>query len=223
MDELFKELGRKPNIGYVLTPQKKEYLKFKEKTNRSMFPSNTIYEHFQTLFTTWREIGEKAIETLCTEVVVDPKTKQSATLIEADELENLKKFGRLHSSISLIRYFSKLAEAGDVEAEAKLSEDEKLCNRTVEIPLGKHVDTGVITLILSSDVPGLQMLDRRSNQYFFCEKAFPDPKYMFVIAGRKMEMFSWKKKIHPTWHFVQVPTDTVRYSTMYFMEIQKDH
>eukprot|EP01084_Bolivina_argentea_P049784 91566_1 len=43
-DALFKELGRRPNIGYILTENKKEYLKFKDSSSIDMFPTKQIYD-----------------------------------------------------------------------------------------------------------------------------------------------------------------------------------
>ena len=98
-----------------------------------------------------------------------------------------------------------------------------------------------MTFISCSDIKGLQILDRKSNSYFHCEPLFDSTKHIFVIAGRysffilytnqkinkktkrKMELFSWKKPIKPTWHQVEIPLATERFSLLYFMEIQKDH
>jgi len=104
----------------------------------------------------------------------------------------------------------------------QLSEEELLYNRSEEIPLGKHVDTGVLTFILTSDVGGLQILDRKTNEYYHPEKSFKPGTHMIVIVGRKMELFSYKKKIDPTWHQVKIPVDLERLSLLYFMEIQKE-
>ncbi len=65
-------------------------------------------------------------------------------------------------------------------------------NRTVEVPLGNHIDTGLMTFISCSDQHGLQVLDRYSQQYFYPELIFDPSKHIFVIAGRKMELFTWK-------------------------------
>mmetsp|Transcript_51570 Transcript_51570/g.85449 ORF Transcript_51570/g.85449 Transcript_51570/m.85449 type:complete len:231 (+) Transcript_51570:378-1070(+) len=143
-------------------------------------------------------------------------------LCTVDDRKNIEQFGGVHSSISLIHYFNKNCEEGE-EEKCALSEDEKLKNRVLEVPLDKHVDTGLMTLITCSDVAGLEVLDRKTNKYFMPEQIFDSTKHIFVIAGRKMELFTWKKPVNATWHAVKIPLQFERNSLLYFMEIQKDH
>jgi len=217
-DELFAELGRKPNEGYVLTAHKKEYLKFKAGSDRELFPTDEIYDQCQVLIKQWRVMAEACLDTILLEKALDEKTKEEDSIVTEEELENIKKFGEIHASVSQIHYFKERT----IEEE-KMTEDEKISNRTIEMPLGEHVDTGVITLIMCSDISGLEMLDRRSNQYFKCENMYEAGKHMFIIAGRKLELFSSKKQIMSTWHRVKIDIKTERYSLLYFWEIQKDH
>jgi len=220
-DELFAELGRRPNEGYVLTQHKKEYLKFKAGSDRDLFPTEEIYDQCQVLIKQWRVMAESCLDVILLEPCVDEKTKEDTTLVSEEDVENIKKFGEIHASVSLIHYFKQLR--GENEQDKKLTEEEEIANRTIEVPLGEHVDTGVITLILCSDISGLEMLDRRSNQYFKCENMYDAGKHMFVIAGRKLELFSTNKPIESTWHQVKIDVNTERYSLLYFWEIQKDH
>ena len=254
-DALFKELGRRPNIGYILTENKKEYLKFKNSSTVDMFPNQEIYTKFKQLYQIWDDAAMICMECILSEIVPKPKkdtmtaTKsksESKTEEKKDENENedkeseeklpenmeflttkedranIRKFGGIHSSISLIHYFKKLCDKEDEEKVLE-TEDDKLKNRILEVPLGKHVDTGLMTLITCSDVAGLEVLDRKTNKYFYPENTFDPKKHIFVIAGRKMELFSWKSVIKPTWHAVRIPLETERNSLLYFMEIQKDH
>jgi len=219
-DELFEQMGRRPNEGYILTANKKEYLKFKAGTHRELFPTDEIHDQCQVLITQWRTISEACLDAILTEPCSDEKTNEQTAIVTQEELDGIKQFGKIHGSVSLIHYFKQLR--GEKE-EKKLTEEEELSNRTVEIPLGEHVDTGVITCILCSDIPGLDMMDRRSNKYFLCESMYEPARHMFVIAGRKLELFSSKKPITPTWHQVKIDVNTERYSLLYFWEIQKDH
>merc|ERR1719283_654291 len=109
----------------------------------------------------------------------DEKEAKVEPLTSAEDRENVRKFGAIHASISLIHYFDKKCGKED---EAKLDEDDRLKNRTEEVPLGKHVDTGLMTLITCSDVAGLEVLDRRSDKYYHAEKQFDERKHVFVIA-----------------------------------------
>jgi len=214
-DELFKDLGRKPNIGYILTKNKKEYLKFKRGSDISSFPNDDIHETFKLLFDRWKKTVDTTIHTVLSETAKNERSNKIECLTEEKERDSIVKFAGKHGSISVIHYFNKLNEIN--------SDDDKIWNRTTDIPLGKHHDTGLMTFILCSDVKGLQILDRKTQEYFHCEPLFESDKHCFVIPGRKMELFSWKKPIKPCWHQVKVDLKDSRYSTLFFVEIQKDH
>jgi len=66
------------------------------------------------------------------------------------------------------------------------------------------------------------MLDRKTGKYFPCEQYYSSNKHMFVIAGKKMEIFANLKPINPTWHQVRIPVTSERFSLLYFVEIQKE-
>eukprot|EP01083_Nonionella_stella_P000120 354_1 len=216
-DELFRELGRRPNIGYILTEHKKEYLKFKDSSSQDTFPNTQMYDAFKQLFPLWNDAAMTCMETVLSETV----PKEDEPLTDKGDRDAIRKFGAIHASISLIHYFGKQCEK---EEENKLnSEDERLSNRTTEVPLGNHIDTGLMTFVTCSEQFGLQVLDRKTNRYYYPEKVFDPMKHMFVMAGRKMELFTWKNVIEPTWHAVTVPLEKERNSLLYFMEIQKDH
>ena len=234
-DPLFKELGRRPNIGYILTEHKKEYLKFKDSSAEDMFPSADIHSRFKALFREWNDAALLCMDTVLSEPVASSKNTNGTPSNEEDEeklpegmeamttLEdrsNIRKFAGIHSSISLIHYFDKKGEKAD---EHKMNDKDRRTNRTVEVPLGKHVDTGLMTLITCSDVVGLEVLDRKTNRYYYPEQTFDPKKHIFVIAGRKMELFTHKKVVKSTWHQVRIPLEKERNSLLYFMEIQKDH
>ena len=87
----------------------------------------------------------------------------------------------------------------------EMTEDEKLMNRVLEIPLGKHVDTGILTCKICSGTSGLEILNRNNNEYFDSEKLYTPIKHMFVTPGRKMELFSYHKRIPACWHRVKIP------------------
>jgi len=223
-DPLFKELGRRPNIGYILTEHKKEYLKFKDSSTEDMFPSADIHSRFKALFQIWNEVALICMDTVLSETVPSSAPSSDGVdslepLTSAEDRSNVRKFAGIHSSISLIHYFAK---NGEKEEECKMEEDERVQNRTEEIPLGKHVDTGLMTLIECSDVVGLEVLDRKSNTYYYPESMFDPKKHLFVIAGRKMELFTHKKEVKSTWHRVRIPVENERNSLLYFMEIVKD-
>ena len=316
-------LGR-PNIGYILTPHKKEYLRFKDSTKKEQFPSEDIYNQFQELIQQWHNIANVSMRSILTENVLysekmhprhqlksnqyknnnnnkKGKQKKVEPTMQpiCEEVDKIAQFGKIHSSISIVHYFKEnegvtvgenvnnnVNENGEEKTRNKDENDEKkqekggekaekkensvethkdtrenenknekketkkgddddvksevkdgggndeigesdlsISNRTEAIALDKHNDTGLMTFIICSDVNGLEMLDRGTDKYFHCEPHYYDKNkcHMFIIAGRKMEIFSFKKEIKATWHRVTIPVEQERMTLLYFMEITKEH
>merc|ERR1712008_135247 len=146
------------------------------------FPTASMYTKFKQLYKIWDDAAMCCMETVLSEPVKIKKKSNSNNEEETNEKlpdgfealtrkidrDNVRKFGGIHSSISLIHYFDQKC-AKDEENELK-SEEDRLSNRTMEVPLDKHVDTGLLTLITCSDVPGLQILDRKTDTYFYPEE-----------------------------------------------------
>ena len=76
-DPVFKDLGRKPNIGYILTKNKKEYLKFKNTSDISAFPNNNIYNSFKALFKRWKLIVDASMHTVLSEKAKNSRNNNS--------------------------------------------------------------------------------------------------------------------------------------------------
>lgn len=218
--ELSKQIGHKPNVGYILTENIKEYIRYKTKTNNELFPNKNFQNIFNKLFKRWNKFTNQCIDIIFDEKVkvFDNKTQtiNSECLLSENEKNELIERNAKYSSISCIHYFGN----GDND---DLKENQNINQRDNEIALEKHQDTGVLTFILCSDVAGLKILDRKSNKYVKVENIYDHNKCLFIIAGRKMEhVFSWKHKIEATWHSVNIPVNTERFSLLYFLEIQKD-
>ena len=232
-DSESKEFGIKPHIGYILTPSVKEYIRLKKNTDKSLFPSIEIYNLYHKLFDRWNTFTNKCIDIVFDEIVnvFDNKTQKYnlEPILNKQEKQEIVERNLNYSSLSVIHYFdnicAKQKNKNESELESKDDEDfnDKYNQRTKEIPLDKHQDTGVMTFILCSDVCGLQIFDRKTNKYIDVENYYDSNQCMFVISGRKMEhIFSWKKIIPATWHYVKIPVEKERFSLLYFLEIQKD-
>jgi isopenicillin N synthase-like dioxygenase len=87
--------------------------------------------------------------------------------------------------------------------------------------LTKYLDTGILTLIICSDVPGLQVWDLQNKEWLEVEKLVIPKEDMFVIMGRKMQFFSatTPSPFMPTTHRVALPLNTERSSLLYFQDV----
>jgi len=104
--------------------------------------------------------------------------------------------------VSVIRYFA-------------ASEQETV----VHSPCDEHFDTGVLTLILVSEVPGLEILDQKSGKWLEIER-LGTPGDVVVIMGRKVEMlFAKEANLKPTFHRVRIPKNIVRHSILFFCDL----
>eukprot|EP01084_Bolivina_argentea_P221478 375109_1 len=220
-NELCKELRTKRHSGYILTENEKEYLRFKKTTDSLLFPTKQIHDEYHKLFNRWNIFTNKCIDVVFDETtnVFDNKsqTYNIESLLNQQEKDELIQRNKKYSSISVIHYFSENDE------EKKDIDEKQIGKRVNEVALDAHQDTGVMTFILCSDVVGLNVLNRKTNEYIAIEQHYNSNNCCFVIAGRKMEhIFSWKKIISATWHSVKIPVDQERLSLLYFLEIQKD-
>jgi len=88
-----------------------------------------------------------------------------------------------------------------------------------------HTDTGILTVIVCSRVPGLQVWDRKNNDWLPVEKLLletckKEGEHLAIcIMGEKMGLFT--DVLTATLHRVMVQPNTVRYSMLYFMDTAK--
>jgi hypothetical protein len=110
------------------------------------------------------------------------------------------------SSMSVIRYSEKIETASDKELET-------------HIPCDAHYDTGIVTFILISEVPGLEVVDQVTKKWIPLEK-LGRPGDLVLILGRKVQMlFNPNAKLNPTFHQVQIPKSVRRHSILFFCDI----
>jgi len=79
----------------------------------------------------------------------------------------------------------------------------------------------LLQLIICAEVPGLQIWDAVNQNWLEVEKLVTPKEDLFVIAGRKMQLFSQQKEsvFKPTTHRVALPLNTERCSLLYFVDI----
>jgi isopenicillin N synthase-like dioxygenase len=88
-------------------------------------------------------------------------------------------------------------------------------------PSKTHTDTGILTLIICSDVPGLQVWDTKNDEWLEVEKIVNPMEDMFVVLGRKMQLFAQDQPsvLMPCTHRVALPLNTERSSLLYFLDV----
>lgn len=116
------------------------------------------------------------------------------------------------SSISTIRYFS--TEQG---------------NRTDACALEAHADTGLMTLLIASDVSGLEVEERGRNRWcrpeelsIVKESIAQGRVVVFCLLGRKFVDYSSDSPYSPCVHRVMIPTQEQRQCMLYFMTVGKE-
>jgi len=118
----------------------------------------------------------------------------------------------------MIHYFSRKPpeerDEGDVAGD-----DEDGMN----VPSKIHTDTGILTLISCSDVPGLEVENRDNGEFLEVEKIYAETarRDLFVIVGRKIEFFSRNQPpmFKATVHRVMLPYNIERNSMLYFVDV----
>ena len=135
-------------------------------------------------------------------VQILPEDKDPSRWLPQATLKPIKDFFPEGSSVSVIRYFA----ASDQETN-------------LHSPCDEHFDTGVLTLIMISEVPGLEVQDQKSGKWLELEK-LGTPGDLVVIMGRKVEMlFSKEANLKPTFHRVRIPKNVERHSILFFFDL----
>jgi len=88
-------------------------------------------------------------------------------------------------------------------------------------PSKVHTDTGILTLISCAEEPGLQVENRADGSFIEVEKLAEVRRDMFVIMGRKIELFAKNQPsmYNATVHRVMLPYNIERYSMLYFVDV----
>jgi len=86
-----------------------------------------------------------------------------------------------------------------------------------------HKDTGILTFVVVSDVPGLQVYDRKNKKWLEIEALLRPQRetqhMLMVLMGEKIQMFTGSTALTPTFHQVLIPPNVRRDSLLYFMDV----
>jgi len=223
--------GQKKNRGYM-PQQEKEYLKIRLKDDEKEYPPEVL-EGFRKTMEYLYEVAYLGLMRLSQGPDPDsppfkddlfkaphPKTvggtnskyekgKKKEENVEDEKrwipettFKSVRDFIPEGSSMSVIRYF-KMDTADE----------------SMNCPCDEHYDTGIVTMILISEVPGLQVLDQSCGKWLDLEK-LGTPGDLVMIMGRKMDLLkSENAKLKPTFHRVNIPRNVMRHSILFFMDL----
>jgi len=209
------------NQGYIYIKGVKEFLKLKPNDPDEAFPPNPT-----ELKTTYPVLYNKLLELLMftlNEICQVKAPTDGGPYFEEKLIETVRQYSKRDSSVSLIHYFGN--DYNDFQSDNKKKEDientEEFHIEGIKYPSGTHTDTGIMTLITCAEVSGLQVWDRKTEKFLEVEKMFDPIADMFLIVGRKMNLFARKDKLfEPTTHRVALPAGTERSSLLFFMDVK---
>ncbi|KAL6051416.1 hypothetical protein QOT17_019237 [Balamuthia mandrillaris] len=186
--KVFDEMGVGLNNGYVDVKPRREYLKLRLCDPAEWWP--TGMEGFEEAFRASLEAMHQ-IAWRCFLTVANSQQANGKPLMRSTDIEAVAEFTKEKSSISLIHYYKqgeqhvdeqgkkdeseeeegkgkhKEAENGDKEEEANGSSKEASDKK--EDVCSLHTDTGLLTIGVSSDVPGLQIYDKKEHAWMQVE------------------------------------------------------
>jgi len=203
----------KKNEGYLLVAEIKEYLKLKKPHPKIPYPEN-FSELFDKCFDSFFKLSDKCFEILATDTNSEGQPYMKTELFQA-----IRSRTKDRSSISVIHYFPRNAPK---EGEEKTHYDrDQEGTEGVNVPSKEHTDTGVLTFILCSRVPGLQVQNKSTGEWTPVEILNDPESDLFCIMGNKMEIFSAEKeaKYKSTVHRVILPYGIERYSILFFVDV----
>jgi len=198
---------KKEGMGYVGSSEWKEYLKLRINGDRKdTFPEEPkgikeAYKNSLSFFhkITWPILCELNAYTL---KYTDPNTKP----FTETEWKGIEQAVIEIGSIGITHYYPR-PDGGDPLVD--------ICSA--------HKDTGILTFVVVSEVPGLQVLDRKNKNWFDIERILHPERskqnLLVVMMGEKIHMFTGSSVLKPTEHRVMVPPETRRDSLLYFMDV----
>jgi isopenicillin N synthase-like dioxygenase len=129
-------------------------------------------------------------------------------------IASVKEFVDIKSSISLIHYFP-VKEGSDGCVCAVHEGIETLIDFVNMI-----IDTGLLTIGVRSDVPGLIIYDNWKKDWVEVEK-YVEPGDVVIFPGQKVPLFSGSSELRATTHKVEVPPETERNAFVFLLDVAK--
>lgn len=167
-----------------------------------------LYDHFSRSLDRMHNLARSTLMHIAAGLPDGDGKEQEHRWITQSSLDACMEFMEPGSSVSVIRYF-----ASESDAPA------------LHCPCDEHYDTGVLTVILLSEVPGLQVENRHKPDWVTQEwipvEEVGRPGDFVVIMGRKIEILCERDcGLTPTFHRVQLRQDVMRHSILFFYDMQ---
>jgi len=131
-------------------------------------------------------------------------------LMIEEDVKVMAEFANTMSSMSLNHYFNKNEVMG-TKHDAEV----------VHTPSSPHCDTGLLTMLVCSEVPGLQFADRKERAWVDIEVVFEPKKHLIVWAGEKIPLFSASSLFPSTCHRVEMLSNVERTSLLFLLDVSK--
>jgi len=167
----------KKNEGYLLVEGVKEYLKLRrDQLNQNIFPDRPDFEkEFNNCFDQLYDLVTDCFKILATTTLPDgsPFIKEELTKAVSEKM-------RQRSSISVIHYFPRPKPTEEISSTPSIYDEEGMNN-----PSKIHTDTGILTFILCSDVPGLQIENRQKKDFIPIETLNTPKRDLFLYIRKK--------------------------------------
>jgi len=188
------------NVGYVLITGVREYIKLRPFDPPELWPQapadfKTAYDSF---FASHSKVAFSCFETLAHYIDQSDPTKKP--LLNKDEIEAIQEFITSKSSVSMIHYFAHKFESACVCSE--------------------HKDTGLLTFIIRTKFPALEMWDKSVHKYVKLEE-MTEVGDLIVFMGEKIPLFSTSKIFLATPHRVNMGPDKDRLSMAFLLDVAK--
>eukprot|EP01130_Rhizamoeba_saxonica_P011855 TRINITY_DN4942_c4_g2_i1.p1 TRINITY_DN4942_c4_g2~~TRINITY_DN4942_c4_g2_i1.p1 ORF type:complete len:300 (-),score=60.86 TRINITY_DN4942_c4_g2_i1:151-1011(-) len=171
------------NQGYILVDRIKEFLKFKAGDELPDVPPH-LADRFDQFIALIHPLAESILD-----LIAETETEEGTKYMDETLYKQVKEMLPLKSAVAMISYYPRLPpEERDQDDPPTYDED------GLSIPSQTHTDTGLITLISCSDVPGLQVEDRRTGEWIEVEKIADPRRDLFCILGNKIELFAQRQE-----------------------------
>jgi len=209
-DELDMYKERQVNKGFLVLDHK-EFLKLSltDPTQKMPDRPEQLGGTFKVLCENWEGMMKKFLK-----IMLDTTEPETGKPYSKD-YSAIMEFVGMGSSVSIIDYHA------IPKNEAKYASSDKATDDN-HFPSATHFDTGLLTFIMCSSVPALQIQDRVTKEWFMPEKICTPGRDAFLIIGTKLKLLSSNgasKFIPPTLHRVCLPYETQRNSLLYFMDL----
>jgi len=151
------------NLGYVHVQSVREYIKLRTTDPPNLWPKS---EEFKQIFNEFFETFYKIAEATFVGFSNHFEEEKEDVLIPEENLDAIKSFIHQKSSVSIIKYFPH-----DEEPE--------------KCVCAEHKDTGLMTYILNTGVPSLQIYDKEIDKYVRIED---------ISSQNDLIVFFWAKR-----------------------------